>query len=288
MSGYRKPKTHLHREFLYLNHDTIINSLSALEAGKVDEIIQKVSEAREGGMDASAGYGPIKVGGAKKKTSNIEEELRRTRTWFSAFEAWFKHLDAAGAFGELDSWDLATRDELGIGDTVKFTAELTISPIQSVFLTFISFANEVGNPDSVLKQPAAKVAETKKIARQMAHWMRGKDESRNLIVYMAPFGVVDPRIAARLDENYLVGGAQAVEGTFTVIGQVESLIQPGESVPAIRVVRDTPPTPMETETITTALKGMTEVAAGLGLEIADGDLTLQHPGVILHPIAIFR
>jgi uncharacterized protein YicC (UPF0701 family) len=100
MSGYSKPKTRLHREFLYLNHDTVINSLSAFESGKVDEIIEKVSEAREGGLEGSVGHGVAKVAGGKKKTSNIEEELKRTRTHFSAFEAWSRHLEEAGAFGQ--------------------------------------------------------------------------------------------------------------------------------------------------------------------------------------------
>jgi hypothetical protein len=61
MSGYRKPKARLHREFVYLNHDTVLNSLSALEAGKVDEIIEKTSEAREGGLSASVTAGPVVV-----------------------------------------------------------------------------------------------------------------------------------------------------------------------------------------------------------------------------------
>lgn len=87
MAGYRPPKKRLHREFLYLNHDTVLNSLSALEAGKVDEIIQKVVEAKEGGIEATLGTGPVRGGGGKKKRASIEEELVKTRTWFSAFDA---------------------------------------------------------------------------------------------------------------------------------------------------------------------------------------------------------
>lgn len=49
----------------------IINSLSAFEAGKVDEIIEKVSEASEGGREGSIGYGPTKVAGNTKKTTNV-------------------------------------------------------------------------------------------------------------------------------------------------------------------------------------------------------------------------
>lgn len=76
MPGYRKPKVRLHREFVYLNHDTVLNSLSAVEAGMVDEIIEKTSEARDGGLEASVAAGPVRGGGSKKKTSTIR------KSWF--------------------------------------------------------------------------------------------------------------------------------------------------------------------------------------------------------------
>ncbi|MGW6129016.1 DUF6414 family protein [Cellulomonas sp. NPDC055163] len=288
MSGYQKPKNRLHREFIYLNHETVVNSLSALEAGKIDEIIAKVSEAREGGFEAGAGYGPIKASGGKKKTSNVEEELRRTRTWFSAFEAWYTHLTAGEAIGRLVGWDRETRDELEAGDTVQFVARVSMSPIQQVLLTYISFANDAGNADSPFKQPANKIAELKKIARMMSGWLRGRDDAKNVMVYLAPLAVQEPLVAARLEEQYIVGGTQALEGEYTVVAQVEMLIAESGSVPAVRVLRDVPPTPLEITTINNALKGFIEPASGLGVEVDESDLTLSHPGIIVHPIAIFR
>ncbi|GLK19047.1 DUF6414 family protein [Herbiconiux flava] len=288
MAGYRKPKTRLHHEFVYLNHDTVINALSGLEAGKIDEIIEKVSEAREGGFEGSLGYGAAKVGGSKKKTANVEEELTRSRTHFSAFEAWHSRLDAADAFGELDEWDLATRNEIEVGDTIKFTATVSLAPVQQVLLTFMDFAKQAGDPSSPFKQPTAKLAETKKIASQMNNWMGGRDGARSILSSIAPLGIATPRVFARLAETYLVNGAGVVEGEFTVIAQVEQLINQGSAVPAIRVLRETPPTPKETETITEALKNFIEPAAGLGLTVTPGDITLEFPGVLLHPIAIYR
>jgi hypothetical protein len=288
MSGYKKPKTKLHREFLYLNSDSVINSLSAFESGKIDEIIEKVSEAREGGVSGNIGYGPAKAGGAKKKSSNVEEELTRSRTSFSAFEGWYRHLKDNDALGELDDWDLDTRNEIQVGDAIEFRAHVTLSPVQRVFLTFIDYANEASNPDSPFKQPAAKVAELKKQARMMSNWMKGRTSGNSIMVSISPVDVPVPRVIARLDEAHLVAGTQFVEGDFTVIAQVESLIKPGEAVPAIRILRETPPTPKETETITDALQGFIEPAAELGVEITGEDITLGYPGVILNPIAIFR
>ena len=151
---------HLHREFIYLNHDTVINSLSALEAGKVDEIIEKTTEAREGGFSAGVGVSAVKVAAGKKKASDIQEELVRTRTRFSAFDAWYKFLDSADAFGLLDGWDAETREELSVGDTVRFTASVSLSPIHKLIATFVAFANTAGQADSGFKSQESWQAST--------------------------------------------------------------------------------------------------------------------------------
>lgn len=288
MAGYNKPKTRLHREFLYLNHETVINSLSAVEAGKVDEIIQKASEAREGGLEGTLGYGPLKATGGKKKTADIHEEMVRTRTIFSAFDAWYNYLKAAEAFGTLDNWDEEIREEVGVGDTVQFTARVTLAPLHRVFLTFISFANEAGNPDSALKQSNSEVAGIRKTARMMTGWLRGKSESRHQLVQIAPFGIEHPRIMAGLDEAFLIAGGQNLEGEFTVIGQIEALLDDEESYPAIRALRDTPPTALEVKVMSEGMKNMIEPAKALGVEIDEDDIVFKSPTVILHPIAIFR
>ena len=57
---------------------------------------QKVNEAREGGFEAGLAAGPVKGGGGKKRTAKIEEELVKTRTWFSAFDAWLGNRRGAG------------------------------------------------------------------------------------------------------------------------------------------------------------------------------------------------
>lgn len=288
MAGYTKPKTKLHREFLYLNHETVINSLSAVEAGKIDEIIQKASEAREGGLEGTIGYGPLKATGGKKKSADIHEEMVRTRTIFSSFDAWHKYLEAAGAFGTLDNWDEEIREEIGIGDTVQFTARVSLAPLHRVFSAFIAFSNEAANPDSALKRPTAEVAGLKKTARMMSGWMRGKSESRMQLVQIAPFGIQHPRIMAGLDEAFLIAGAQGIEGEFTVIGQVEALLKEDEDYLAIRVIRDSPPTALEANVVTEGMKNMIEPAKALGIEMTEDDFLFNSPTVILHPIAIFR
>jgi hypothetical protein len=155
-------------------------------------------------------------------------------------------------------------------------------------LTFIEFANQASNSDSPLKQSGAELAATKTLARMVSGWIGGRNGNKSIMISIAPLQASSPQMSARLDEAYLVGGTQLVEGNFTVIAQVASLIAESEAVPAIRIFRDTPPTSSETDVITSVLQGLIEPAAELGVEITDADITLLYPGVIVHPIAIYR
>lgn len=288
MAGYKKPKKHLHREFLYLNHDTIINSLSALEAGKIDEILQKANEAREGGISANVVVGPVAAGGGKRKTANIEEEMVRTRTVFSAFDAWYQYLREADAIGTFDEWSIDVRNELEVGDTIEFTADLTLTPVHKILRTYLSFAAEAAIPGSLFHQKGEALAETKRVAVLMMSMLGGKDAPQHLPVYMAPLGTPEPRILARLDDEYIVSPKEAIEGTYKVIAQVDQILSGEQSLSAIRVVRDVPPTPVEVKTISEALANFKESAEALGVIINDDDITVPAPAVLVRPIAVFR
>jgi hypothetical protein len=288
MSTYRPPKQRLHKEFLYLNHDTVLNSLSALEAGKVDEIIQKVVEAREGGVEGSVGAGPVRGGAGKKKKASIEEELVKTRTWFSAFDAWHAHLTGAQALGTFDVWDIDVRNALSVGDTLEFTAELVLSPVHKVLRTFLSYADNAAKPGHVFSQKGAELAETKQMARIMVDWMGGRDKPTHLPMYMRPGGVLEPRIVAGLQDAYLIGGHENIEGTFTVVGQVTALLSGDQVESTIRIIRDVPPTQAEVDVISEAMTNFIEPALEFGVEIDASDINIPAPAVMLRPIAIYQ
>jgi hypothetical protein len=285
VSGYRAPKTRLHREFLYLNHDTVLNSLSALEAGKVDEILQKVNEAREGGFDASLGGGGVKAGGRRKKATAVEEELVKTRTWFSAFDAWHGHLSEAEGIGRFDTWDADVRDALAVGDTVEFSAHLVLSPVHKLLRTFMSFAEDASG---IFGLRGATLTETRQSAAMMQKWLSGGSKNVHLPVYLRPGGVAEPRIVGALQDNYIIGERESIEGTFTVVGQVARLLSGDEVLSPIRVIRDVPPTPKELATINDAMTAFIEPAKELGVEIDSSDINVGAPAVVLRPIAIFQ
>src|SRR5882757_6034394 len=101
---YHAPSNKVHRGFAYLDDETVINSLSAVEAGKIDEVVAKVNSAREGGFGGGVGLQGAKVEGAKKSTSAFEEAMVRTRTRFSVFELWYQTLIEGKALGCFEGW----------------------------------------------------------------------------------------------------------------------------------------------------------------------------------------
>jgi len=287
-NGYNRPKTRLHHEFLYLNHDTVINALSAFEAGKVDEIIQHTTEARSRDLSGEVGAKGAKVGGAKRSQSTVEEQLVLTRTWFSAFDSWHSHLRSHKAIGTFASWNLDVRASLAVGDTIQFDASVALSPLHKMMMTYLSFVANASSTYSVFAMKPEEKKEAARSARMMESWLTAADGRKHLIVYFLPDDVAEPRLMGRLDENYMIGGLDAVEGQYTVIAQVEALLRPADSESVIRVIRGSPPTPLELRTITEGMRHMIEPSRGLGVTLTDADLSFTYPTVVVRPIAVFR
>jgi hypothetical protein len=290
MSQYHAPKKRLHRDFVYLDHDSVLNSLSAFEAGRVDEIIEKTTEATDRSADAGVKLGPVKGGVDRRREAKLQEELVRKRTWFSAFEGWYQQLREEEALGSFSTWDLAVRDDLRVGHTVEFEGRVRLSPLHLLFATFASYARSASPQSPMFKVTAAAASEARNVARLMDEVTRGPGGSHSSAVYFEPDGVLPeaPRIVGRIDATYLLRGLGELDGVFSVVAQVEALLAPGDELSAIRVIRDTPPTPLETRTIRDALAGLKGPAEAMGVHVEDGDITYVHPDVVVRPIAIYR
>src|SRR3954470_10327299 len=139
MSSYKKPVKRVHRGFFYLDDETVFNSLSAVESGKIDEIVAKVNSAREGGFGGGVGIQGAKVEGARKSTSAFEEEMVRTRTRFSVFELWYQGLLAEKAIGSFEGWGDDALSGVKAGDTLEFRGELAVAPLETLLRLFLWF-----------------------------------------------------------------------------------------------------------------------------------------------------
>lgn len=214
----------------------------------------------------------------------MQEELVRTRTRFSAFESWFERLKDDEAMGAFDEWDMKVRDEISVGETIHFTADIVVSPLFKVITAYTSFVNNPGAID-VRQQDLASM---KKHAKMMESWISDGAGSSQVAAYFQPGGTARPRIVGRLDKKYLVSGLSNVEERYQIVAQVSSLLGPSDTESLLRIVKDAPPTPMEVETVTNAMKHMQGAAVHLKVSFQDEDLSFAHPDVIVRPIAIFK
>lgn len=288
MGGYNKPKKQVHRDFLYLDDSAIVNALSAMEAGKVDEIIEQSQMIKDTGFDASLGYGPAKVAAKKGKTADVTANLVRTRTAFSAFEAWYQFLKNEDGLGELTGWDEGTRNELEVGDTLEVRARVEFAPIHKVFALFLSYVDNANKPDSVFQVDTATLGTMKKAANQARGMFKGADGATANLVYIHPLGVKLPLLVGVLSDNHFVGDKANIDGEYKVVLQVSSLLQKSETLAAIRAMSDAPRTDAEATQVTKALDGLVDAAQGLGITIGEDDKSFTYPTVITRPLAIYR
>ncbi len=224
MGGYKKPKKQMHRDFLYLDDSAIVNALSAMEAGKIDEIIEQSQTVKDTGFDASLGYGPAKIAAKKGKTADVTANLVRTRTAFSAFEAWYQFLKSEDGLGELTGWDTETRNELEVGDTLEVRARIEFAPIHKVFAVYLSYVDNANKPDSFFRVKTAQLAELKKVANQARGLFKGSDGATANLVYIYPLGVERPLLIGVLSDNHFVGDKANIDGDYKVVLQVCTLL----------------------------------------------------------------
>jgi hypothetical protein len=284
---YRKPDARVHRGFFYLNDETVINSLSAVEAGKVDEVLARVNTAREGGVGGGIGISAAKVEGTKKSTSEFEEEMVRTRTRFSVFEIWRENLVSKKALGFFDGWSPEILKDVEPGETVEFKAKLELVALQTIFRMFNWFAKQAHTQGSVFAQKGEELKSTKE-AERVFRALVGEDENLESVVLAKPSGGEGPPVAMQLADRWMIGELGHLSGEYTVVGQVDQILKDGEQYPTLRLMHAAPVTIVELETLRAIVGNFTEPAKVFGLNITPEDATITGPAIWLTPIAIYR
>lgn len=286
MSNYKGPSMKVHRGFVYLDDETVINSLSAVESGKIDEVVAKVNTAREGGWGGGVGIQGAKVEGAKKTQSGFEEEMVRTRTRFSVFELWYQSLTENKAIGRFEGWGPQALDGVKSGDTVEFRAWCEPAPLQTLLRLFLWFADKAKSQGHFFSQKGQELAATKEAERNIRVLLEGNADE---VIFVAkPLGDIGPTVAMAVQQQWLIGTLGRVGGEYTVIAQVDRIIEGGDEFPAIRLTQDVGPTPLEVGLMKEALSNFVEPAKELGMTITDNEATISGPALWLEPIAIFR
>jgi hypothetical protein len=284
---YRKPEARVHRGFFYLNDETVINSLSAVEAGKVDEVLARINTAREGGVGGGIGIHAAKVEGSKKSTSEFEEEMVRTRTRFSVFEIWRENLVSKKALGFVEGWGPELLTDIQPGETVEFKAKLELAPLQTIFRMFNWFAKQAQTQGSLFAQKGEELKATKD-AERVFRALAGQGENLESVVLAKPTGGEDPPIAMQLADRWMIGELGHLSGEYTVVGQVDQVLKDGEQYPTLRLMHVAPVTIVELVALKEIVGNFTESAKVFGLNVTPEDATITGPAIWLTPIAIYR
>lgn len=288
---YKRPSKQLHRDFFYLDDEVTINSLSALESGRVDEIVSKTTTAREGGFSGDVTIPVVKagIGAGRKSSSEIEEEMVRTRTRFSVFDAWYQLMADKKAFGTFDGWGKSALMGVEIGDTVEFRAELSLGPLQTVLRLYLWFAEQAMKKGTLFSQKGAELKETEvgaRTARQFLYGVSGDNDDVPILATVV--GEDGPPVLITASKSWPIGRLGELSGYFGVIGQVSQIIPDKEEYPVLRLTKDVAPTPLEIQTLKQVVEQYVEPAKALGVDVEPGESVISGPALVLKPIAIYR
>jgi hypothetical protein len=289
MSQYERPSRRVHRGFFYLNDETVINSLSAFESGKVDEVVAKVVSAREGGFGGGLGIQGAKVEASKKSNSTFEEEMVRTRTRFSVFEAWYSNLKEQKAVGSFRGWGPDVLEDVRSGDTIELDATLEVAPIQTLLRLFLWFADKAKGQGHLFSQKGEELKQLKEGERNVK-MVLGADEEpdRETIVLATPVGDPGPQVAMPILSDWLIGKMGRLGGQYTIVAQVDRIIGAGDELPALRLTHTVAATPLELKALKDSVSEFVEPAEALGIAISTDDASIMGPALWLTPIAVYR
>lgn len=286
---YQAPRSkQAHRGFVYLDNDVVINSLSAMESGKVDEIVEKINLANERGLSVGASVGE---GGASanatagsKSNTSLQAEVIRRRTRFSIFETWYETLERRKAIGRFSGWGPDALSDVQPGQTVEIRGEVELVPMETVLRMFLWWAEESLGDNPVFPNPP-NPADIKKQVGIVKVILGGRDDAN---ATLTPLGDPGPTVGATFSDDWMIEPIGRWGGTYTLIAQVEEVLSEGERWQTMRVQDRAPLTTLEATLMSSMGTTFEESAKNFGLTLVGDQSYMPGPALVLRPIALFR
>lgn len=287
-TAFHPPLARAHRGFAYLDDDIVINSLSALESGKVDEVVEKINLAQERGLSVGAKVGAdsagLTAGASTKGTESLQAEVIRRRTRFSIFELWYEALARRKAIGRFNRWGGDALAGVEVGHVVEIRGRIEIVPIQTGLRMFLWYVNEVREGNALFTSgtdlPALEASE------HIVKFMIGKRDELNAT--LTPFGETGPKVGITFLNEWIIESVGRWNGVYTLVAQVEEVLDEGESWQTMRIIEDAPLTPLEETTLNDAIAPFGDALTAFGIELDETPTKLMGPAIVLRPIALFR
>jgi hypothetical protein len=284
-SGLTKPKSNVFRTFLYIDAGEVINSLSALEGGEVDEVLTRIAEEGGGELGAEIGAGPVRGRAGKHKQKKLEEEIRRRRTEYSAASGLLRLLNEQDAVGKISgSYGQDVYSELEEQMLLEFRAQIRVHPLHQMISAgraWLAAAPTFG----ISKADVQSVKEIVAIFETMS---QASGERKTFLAFAEIVGNQSEfKLVVPIQERYLLVPLDEFIGRATFVAQVDRILD-DEEVLALRLIRNAPQLPIEREGILEALPELLEGFRELGIDADMSDFILAKPAVILKPIAIYK
>lgn len=287
---FAPPATRAHRGFAYLDDDIVINSLSALESGKVDEVVEKINLAQERGLSigVTAGGDSLGASGTASATSkgseSLQAEVIRRRTRFSIFELWYESLARRRAIGRFSGWGPEALATVEAGQVIEIRGRIEIVPIQIGLRMYLWFVNEVRDGNKIIGKDVD--LSSLKNPEQVVKFILGKRDE--ITATMRPTGADGPAVAMTFLSRWIIESIGRWNGVYTLIAQVEEVLEEGESWQTMRIIDDAPLTPLEETTLSTAIEPFRDGLKNFGIELDESPTRLEGPALVLRPIALYR
>ena len=285
-SGLKKPSTNVFRNFLYLDGGAVLNTLSAIEGGDIDDVLTPTHEEGAGELGGELRLPGASVRGGKKSARRLEEEIHRKRTEHSAATKLLRLVHDADAIGVLGTtYGDREHAELEEHMMLELRGRIRIHPLHqavSAARAWLGAAATFG----VSKSDAADVRQTVALLESLSG---GRSSDTTFLAFVEhPGWEAGYRLVVPVKERNLLVPLDEFAGSATFITQVDRKLEGEDELLAIRLIRNAPQLPLEREGIIEALPDFVAGIRELGIDTSVEDFIFRQPAVVLRPIWIFK
>jgi hypothetical protein len=287
--------------FLLIDEDDVINSMSALEGGKIDEILTKTREVRSKGVSAGMGTHLPTVGDARIKATDsqageYEEEVLRKRTVHSATVALLDALHEEEDIHRIQAnYGPEAYEQLQENMLLEVRAKIRVHPLHqavSVLQRWAVFGNSLDLAEDPEDYADFDTDEFADFATKIEERFQDKDQREQvLLVFLETENASrEYRLIVPIKKDHLLVPLDEFAGMATFVVQVEHILDEDEQVLAGRLNRNYPDVPPEIELARktrSILENLFEKQR-IGLKIDEKDVVLRKPSVVLRPICIYK
>lgn len=293
MEGFKKPDRKARGkfvEYLYLDADQTVASLSAFEGGLIEELrsLSEEESDKGGKIGGAVGYGPLKAEGnlGKNQRARREEEVLLKRTGYSRITTLLDKLRELGALGFIPEYTPDVYEQVEEGELYEFRAEIRLHPFHQ-FVSYVQGIAQTGRDWGMGDE------DLDRIAKEAEDAFYGKNRNKTLLTAFADAEGAEPgyQIAMSVKKENLLVDFEEFSGTATFVAQVQRKVAAGQKVPAARLVRKSPiVSPVEQQMMLGMLPALRDApeAQDMGIEVAEEDILLRKPAIVVKPLCIYR